>query len=356
MTAIDLRSDTVTKPTEAMLERMRDAELGDDSRDGDPTVRALEALAAERTGKQAGLLVASGTMGNLVAQLAHAQPGGTVLLEANAHILRSEMGGIAMIAGLFHRSIPGERGAMALDRLADAISPGLSAHRLGTALICLETTHNDAGGAVLPLDHMAAVHALAQRHGVPVHTDGARLFNAAVALGVPAARIAQHTDTLCFCVSKGLSAPIGSVLVGSHGFIMQARAFRRMIGGNLRQAGGIAAAGIVGLESMVDRLADDHAAARRLAEGLHRIDPRLVARDRVETNIVQVDTAASGRDAAEWIAALEQEGVRAGAWSGSLLRLVTHRHIDAAAVERAIAAFAIVAQRFAAAQPRRVAE
>jgi threonine aldolase len=356
MTAIDLRSDTLTKPTEAMLERMRAAELGDDSRDGDPTVRALEALAAERTGKPDAMFVPSGTMGNLVALLAHGQPGAAVLLEANAHILRSELGGVGGIAGLFHRAIPGRDGAMALDQLEAAISPGLAPHRLGTALICLETTHNDAGGAVLQLDHMAAVQTLAQRHGVPVHVDGARLFNAAVKLGVPAARIAAYADSVTFCVSKGLSAPIGSVLVGSHAFIQRARAFRRMIGGNLRQAGGLAAAGIVALETMVDRLADDHAAARRLADGLHRIDPRLVAPDRVATNIVQVDTGASGRSAAEWIAALEPEGVRAGAWSASLLRLVTHRHIDAAAVERSIAAFATVAQRFAATRPRQVAE
>jgi len=356
MTAIDLRSDTLTQPTETMLERMRGAALGDDSRDGDPTVRALEALAAERTGKADAMFVVSGTMGNLVALLAHGQPGGAVLLEANAHILRSELGGIGGIAGLFHRAIPGQDGAMMLDRLAEAISPALAPHRLGTSLICLETTHNDAGGAVLPLDHMAAVQALAQRHGVPVHVDGARLFNAAVRLGVPAARIAGYADSVTFCVSKGLSAPIGSVLVGSQAFIQRARAFRRMVGGNLRQAGGIAAAGIVALETMVDRLADDHAAARRLAEGLQRIDPRLVDAGRVATNIVQVDTEFSGRSAAEWIAALEPEGVRAGAWSASLLRLVTHRHIDEAAVERAIAAFASVAQRFAAARPRQVAE
>ena len=356
MSVIDLRSDTVTQPTEAMLERMRGAVLGDDSRDGDPTVRALEALAAERTGKADALFVVSGTMGNLVALLAHGQPGGAVLLEANAHILRSELGGIGGIAGLFHRAIPGEGGAMALDRLEEAISPGLAPQRLGTSLICLETTHNDAGGAVLPLDHMAAVHALAQRHGVPVHVDGARLFNAAVKLGVPAARLAAHADSVTFCVSKGLSAPIGSVLVGSHGFVERARAFRRMIGGNLRQAGGIAAAGIVALETMVDRLAQDHAAARRLADGLQRIDPRLVVADRVETNIVQVDTSFSGRSAAEWIAALAPEGVRAGAWSPSLLRLVTHRHIDDAAVERSIAAFATVAARFADSRPRQVAE
>ena len=356
MTPIDLRSDTLTKPTEAMLERMRTAELGDDSRDGDPTVRALEALAAERTGKQAGLFMVSGTMTNLVAQLTHGQRGGVVLLEANAHILRSELGGIAQIAGLFHRPIPGVRGAMDLDQLAEAISPGLTPHRLGTSLICMETTHNDASGAVLPLDHMAAVHALGQRHGVPVHTDGARLFNAAVKLGVPAERIARHTDSLCFCVSKGLSAPIGSVLVGSHDFILRARTFRRMIGGNLRQGGSLAAAGIVALETMVDRLADDHAVACRLADGLHRVDARLVAPERVETNIIQVDTAPSERSAAEWIAELDKEGVRAGAWSTNLMRLVTHRHIGVAEADRAVEAFATVARRLAQARPRQVAE
>src|SRR5215471_8549924 len=159
MAAIDLRSDTLTKPTEAMLERMRAAELGDDSRDGDPTVGKLEALAAARTGKEAAMFVVSGTMGNLVAQLTHGQRGGMVLIEANAHILRSELGGIAQIAGLFHKPIPGVRGAMNVDALAEAISPGLGPHRLGTSLICMETTHNDASGAVLPLAHMAAVHA-----------------------------------------------------------------------------------------------------------------------------------------------------------------------------------------------------
>ncbi len=356
MTAIDLRSDTVTRPTEAMLERMRAAELGDDSRDGDPTVGALEALAAQVTGKEAGLFVPSGTMGNLVALLAHGQPAAAVLLEANAHILRSELGGIGGIAGLFHRGIPGQRGEMDLNQLEDAISPGLAPNRLATALICLETTHNDAGGTVPSLAHMAAVQALAQRAGVPVHVDGARLFNAAVKLGVPATRITAHVDSATFCVSKGLSAPIGAVLVGTRAFIQRARAFRRMVGGNLRQAGGIAAAGIVALEQMIDRLADDHANARRLAEGLHRIDPKLVALDRIETNIVQVDTAGSGRTAAEWIAALEAEGVRAGAWSPSLMRLVTHRHIGVAEVDAAVKAFATVAARFAAARPRQVAE
>jgi threonine aldolase len=356
MTPIDLRSDTVTKPTEAMLERMRGADLGDDGREGDPTVRALEELAAERTGKEAGLFVVSGTMGNLVALLAHGQPGGAVVLEANAHILRSELGGVASLGGLFHRPVPGVRGEMDLELLAEAIGPGLSPVRLGTSVVCMETTHNDAGGAVLSLAHMAAVHALAGKHGVPVHTDGARLFNAAAKLGVPAKQIAQHTDTLQFCVSKALSAPVGSVIVGSKAFITRARTFRRMVGGNLRQGGVIAAAGIVALEQMVDRIADDHRMARALADGLHRVSARLLDPARVETNIVQVDIGWSGASAADWIAALEGHGIHTGAWSKTLLRLVTHRHIGATEVERAVAAFATVTQTFADARPRQVAE
>src|SRR5215469_14366867 len=237
-----------------MLERMRHAETGDDSRDGDPTVQALEALGARKTGKEAALFVPSGTMANLVALLTHAVPGGEVLLSEGAHILRSEMGGIAAIAGLPHRAIPAPRGAMDLDRLSEAIHQHLTGRQLATGLICMETTHNAAGGTVLPLSHMAAVHELAQKHEVPVHTDGARLFNAAVALGVAAAEIAAHTDTICFCISKGLSAPVGSLLAGPAKFIARARAFRRMVGGNMRQAGVVAAAGLVALDEMIDRL------------------------------------------------------------------------------------------------------
>jgi len=242
---IDLRSDTVTQPTPAMLEAMHAATSGDDSRDGDPTVRALEALAAEITDKEAAAFMPSGTMTNLVALLTHARRGGEVLIEAGAHILHSEKGGIAAVAGLMHRGLRGERGAMDIDMMRAAITPA-------TALICLETTHNGAGGTVLPLAHMQAVHELAAQHRLPVHTDGARLFNAAVALGVPARQIAQHTDSVCFCISKGLSAPVGSLLCGSVQFIDQARAHRRMLGGNMRQSGMLAAAGIVALDTMVE--------------------------------------------------------------------------------------------------------
>jgi len=336
---IDLRSDTVTHPTAEMLDAMHAARLGDDSRDGDPTVRDLEALAATRVGKEAGLFMPSGTLGNLVALMAHTGRGGEVLLEENAHILNSEMGAIAQVAGLFHRTIRGERGAMDLGVLAQTINAQMKPNKLATALIEMETTHNGAGGTVLPLDHMAKVHALGQQYGIPVHTDGARLFNAAVALGVSAERIARHTDTVAFCVSKGLSAPIGSLLCGSKEFIARARPFRRMLGGNLRQAGGLAAAGIVALETMVDRLADDHRTAKQLAEGLHRIAPGLVDPKSIETNIVRVDTSVSGWPAETWSAALLRRDVRVAPGGLMQLRFVTHRHISPAEVEATLQAF-----------------
>ena len=336
---IDLRSDTITRPTEAMLESMREASYGDDSRDGDETVMQLEALAAARTGKEAGAFMPSGTMTNLVAVLAHAQRGSEVLLEQGAHILTSELGGVAGLVGAFHRGIPGTRGAMDIDVLREKIRP-MTRNNIGTSLVCMETTHNQAGGAVLPLAHMQAVHALAREHGVPVHTDGARLFNAAAALRVDAREIAQHTDSVCFCVSKGLSAPVGSVLCGSHAYIERARAFRRMVGGNMRQAGPLAAAGIIALETMVDRLKEDHATAKQLAQGLHHIDARLLDPRDVETNLVRMDVSASGRTAAQWSDDLKQKGVRVSAASAMTLRFVTHRHIGNADVDAAVSAVA----------------
>jgi threonine aldolase len=318
---------------------MRRAELGDDSREGDPTVRRLEQAAAVATGKDAALFVSSGTMSNLVALLAHTGRGGEVLLDGDSHIMRSEMGGIASLAGLFCRTIPSARGAPDLSAIREHLSERLSANKLATALVCVETTHNSAGGAVLPLDYLARLRALTGEKNVPVHIDGARIFNAAVALGVPAADIARYGDSIGFCVSKGLSAPFGSVLCGSAAFIERARAYRRMVGGGMRQAGVMAAAGIVALERMIDRLAEDHRRARRIAEGLHAIDPRLADPRQVDTNIVMVEVGHAGGDAKAWIAALEGAGLSAGAWSRKSIRLVTHRHIDDAAVERTVAIF-----------------
>ena len=336
---IDLRSDTLTRPTEAMLESMREATFGDDSRDGDETVRTLEAMAASRTGKEAGAFMPSGTMTNLVAMLTHAQLGGEVLLEEGCHTLNAELGGIAGLAGLFYRGIPGRRGAMDLDTLREAIRPA-TRQNMGTALVWMENSHNRAGGAVLPLAHMRAVRELAQENGVPVHLDGARLFNAAHALGVNAKDVAQYADTACFCVSKGLSAPVGSVLCGGAAFIERARAYRRMVGGNMRQAGPLAAAGIVALETMVDRLPEDHRTAKRLAEGLHRIDASLCDPKDVETNLVRVDLKKSGKRAAQWSADLKSKGVGVAPADAWTLRFVTHRHVSAADVDAAVGAFA----------------
>jgi threonine aldolase len=336
---IDLRSDTVTRPTEAMLEAMRGATLGDDSRDGDPTVMKLEALAAERMGKESALFLPSGTMANLVALLAHGQRGGEVLLEEGSHVLYAELGGITGIAGLFPRGLPGRRGAMEVSALREAVRP-TTRNQMGTALIWMENTHNQAGGAVLPIEHMRTVHDIAQENGVPVHMDGARIFNAAVSLRIDARDIARHTDTVCFCVSKGLSAPVGSLLCGSAAFVERARAFRRMVGGNLRQSGPLAAAGIVALETMIDRLAEDHQNARRLAEGLHRVDASLCDPHHVETNLVRVDVKKSGKRAAEWSAALRQKGVLVSPCAAYALRFVTHRHISAPDVDAAVAAVA----------------
>src|SRR5882724_5806439 len=349
---IDLRSDTVTHPTEEMREAMRRAELGDDSREGDPTVRRLEEAAAARMGKEAALFVASGTMSNLVALLAHTGRGGEVLLDGDSHIVRSEMGGIASLAGLFYRAIPSTRGAPHLDEISEHLSGKLAANKLATALVCVETTHNSAGGAALPLDYLAALRDLTAEKSVPVHIDGARVFNAAVAQGVPVSAIARHGDSIGFCVSKGLSAPFGSVLCGSADFITRARAYRRMVGGAMRQAGVMAAAGLIGLDRMIDRLAEDHRRAKRLAEGLHAIDPRLCDPRLVETNIVMMEVSQTGVPAPEWIAALNAKGLQAGAWSPRSLRFVTHHHIDDVAVEEAIGIVRSVATTFAGSKER----
>ena len=339
---IDLRSDTVTLPTDEMREAMRDAALGDDLRDGDPTVRRLEEASAKISGKEAALFVASGTMANLVALLTHAGRGGEVLLDGRSHIMRSELGGVAQLAGLFPVVYPAERGTPDVPAVRELIHRKTTPGRIATALICVETTHNDAGGAVLPLASLSRLRAVADDHGIPVHIDGARLFNAAVALGATAAEVARNGDSVAFCVSKGLSAPIGSLLCGSAAFIERARAYRRMVGGAMRQAGVIAAAGIVALETMVERLADDHRRARALAAGLQAINPDLADPALVQSNIVRVDTAGSGMDAKAWADALATRGIRAGIWARTSLRLVTHRHIDDAAVAQTVAEFRAV--------------
>lgn len=337
---IDLRSDTVTHPTPAMLEAMCRAPLGDDGLDGDPTVRQLEEVSAARFHKAAALFVASGTMGNLVAVLAHARVPGEVLAEAASHLLNSERAA-AGLTGMHYRSLPGTSGLISLDALAAALDSSAGA-RCPSALVSVENTHNALGGTVAAPPALAALYALAADQGVPVHTDGARLFNAAVALGLPLHQLAEHTDSLTVCLSKGLSAPVGSVLMGSADFIQRARTIRRMLGGTLRQAGVLAAAGLVALEHMVDRLADDHQRARALYRGLQAMDAAWCGPAEPQTNIVRVRVGASAADGKLWEQQLALHGVRVRASGAGNLRLVTHRHIDDDAVTATLSAFRAV--------------
>lgn len=340
MRAIDLRSDTVTKPGPAMRSAMAAAEVGDDGYAEDPTVRRLEETAAARLGKEAALYLPSGTMGNLIALLTHAQRGEEVILEATSHIHRSELGGIAALAGLPSRPLAGVRGAVPLEAIEAACVAGDYGVLPRIRLLCLETTHNAAGGAVLPLDYMRDAAALARRFGLLVHVDGARLFNAAVALGVTPDAIARHADSVTFCLSKGLGAPVGSVLCGTRDFIGRARRTRRMVGGTMRQAGVLAAAGLYALEHMVERLAEDHAHARRLAAGLAEwgyCDPA-----QVETNIVFAEFAGSGMPAAEWAKRMGEHGIICRANSATRMRLVLHADVSGQDVDAALSAFAAV--------------
>lgn len=334
----DLRSDTVTRPTEAMYARMRAAPIGDDGLDGDPSVRELEAAVATMLGKEAGLYVPTCTMANLLAVLAHTQRHQQVVLEANAHMFTTERGG-SLLAGLAYTAVEGSMGAMDLNRLTAAIKPG--AYRIGVGLIAIETSHNNAGGAVLPLEHMRDVHVLAQRHGVPVHIDGARLMNAAAALGVPAATLGEHAESVSLCLSKGLSAPVGAVLAASGKAIGVARAYRKVLGGTQRQAGIMAAAGLEALLTMSARMTDDHAQARALSDRLNAIGAPLAA-STPDTNIVQVQVGETGMSSHQWVDALSEHGVFARPWGDSILRCVTHRHIDARDIEHAADAFAQV--------------
>ena len=332
---VDLRSDTVTLPTEAMYVRMRDAPLGDDGLEGDPTVRALEVTASQALGKEAGLFVPSCTMANLLAILAQVQRSEQILLEAQAHMVNTERGA-ATFTGTFLLGIPGADGAMDLDRLEDALRPDASPLRTG--MVALETSHNAAGGTALPLLHMVAVAGLAWTRGIPVHLDGARLFNAAAHLEVTPAEIAAHVDTVSLCLSKGLSAPAGAVLAGPASVIAEARRLRKMIGGTQRQIGVVAAAGLEAVTVMGARLAEDHARANQLSEGLNTLGPRISA-NKPQTNIVQVDLAGTGRDSARWVGDLEAAGIRTRPLGERRLRLVTHRHIESDDVERAVAVF-----------------
>ena len=337
---VDLRSDTVTQPTSAMYQRMMSAPLGDDALDGDPTARELEETCARLLGKEAALFAPSCTMANLLAVLTHLSRGQQLVLEADAHMYVMERGA-ATFTGAFYVPVGGSEGQMDLERLEEAISPGPRS-RLKTGLIALETTHNNAGGTVLPLPHMATVQRMGRERGIPVHLDGARLFNAAAYLQVAPAEITHHCDTVSLCLSKGLSAPMGAVLAGSAQAMSKARALRQMLGGQQRQVGVVAAAGLEAVTVMGDRLLEDHARAKRLSRAAREAYPLLKVAD-PQTNIVQIDVSGTGRSAADWTERLSSHGLLLRAWGKSLLRCVTHRHIGDEDIEYAARAFSSAA-------------
>lgn len=331
----DFRSDTVTRPTPEMYAAMAGAELGDDVLGDDPTVQRLEALAAEMLGKEAGLFVASGTMGNLVAILAHTRPGDEVLLDRDSHSMRYEVGGPAAIAGVLTRQYPSIRGVPDVEAIRTEMhAPNL--HAPGTGLLVLENTHNRSGGCIIPLKVHRELHAIARERGVPVHLDGARLFNAAVASGVPAREFAACAESVSICLSKALSCPAGSVLCGTREFIEHARRHRKRLGGGMRQAGILAACGLVALRTMVERLEQDHRLARTLAEGLADVPGLQVDMESVQTNMVYVETAGGARQIRIKLA---ENNVLVIDVAPRTLRLVTHRDVDAEDVENAVAAF-----------------
>jgi len=346
---VDLRSDTLTLPTPQMREAMARAEVGDDVWEEDPTVKRLEAMAAERLGKAAGLFVSSGTMGNLISVVSQAQAGQEVILDLDSHIFNNEVAGAAIIGSLQMRPVKTERGFLTPDQVREALRPA-NIHIPTTGLVCVENTHNRHGGTCCTPEAIDAVAAVAHDAAVPVHMDGARLFNAAVALKRPARDFVRNVDSVTFCVSKGLAAPVGSVICGSAEFIGKARRVRKMLGGGMRQAGIIAAAGIVALETMVDRLAEDHANARALAEGLAKLPGLTINLASVQTNIVifQVkrgNQAASAAATAELVAGCGARKVKIHAIGPDSIRCVTHKDIDAEDIGRTLDAFAEITRK-----------
>jgi len=340
---VDLRSDTLTLPTPEMREAMARAEVGDDVWREDPTVQRLEAAAAARLGTEAGLLVASGTMGNLVSVVAHTQAGQEVVLDLDSHIYNYEVAGSTVVGNVQMRPVKTERGFLTPEQVQESLRPS-NIHIPPTGLVCLENTHNRHGGTCCAPEEIAAVAAVAHGAGVPVHMDGARLFNAAVALGRDPREFVRPVDSVTFCLSKGLAAPVGSVVCGSAAFVERARRVRKMIGGGMRQAGVLAAAGLVSLERMVDRLAEDHVNAAVLAEAVAAMPGLVVDLACVQTNIViiRVDRGDGPRSRAateELVRGCAARKVKIHAMGPSAIRCVTHKDVDAEDIRRAVDAF-----------------
>ena len=337
MKLIDLRSDTVTQPTDEMRRAMAAAEVGDDVFGEDPSINELQERAAAVLGKEAGLLTSSGTMSNLISTLAYSSHGDEIIMGDQAHMFWNESAGQAALAGVQTRLVPNDpQGRLDPEDVAAAIRPSGNLHFPRTSMLCLENTHNRCSGGVLTPEDTKSVCDAAHDAGVPVHLDGARIFNAAIALEVPAAELVREVDDLSFCLSKSLSCPVGSVLVGSREFIDNARRWRKMLGGGMRQAGVLAAAGLVALDTMVDRLAEDHQNARRLAHGLANIDGLNVDPEQIQTNIVFFEVDTKLGTAADMIAALERQDVKVSYPGKQSIRMVTHRHITPEDIEEAL--------------------
>lgn len=345
MNYIDLRSDTVTRPTEEMREAMALAEVGDDVYLEDPTVNKLQELAASMLGKEAALFVPSGTMGNQVCVNLHTRPGQEVILEQRSHIYNYEMSAMAALSGTLARPVHAEDGILDWPSIEAEIRPRSSYYVAETGLVALENTHNMAGGVVTPVSMMEEICEAAHAAGLPVHLDGARIFNAAIALGRPVADLARPFDSVMFCLSKGLCAPIGSLILGSTSFIEKALGVRRMFGGAMRQAGVIAAAGIVAMEKMTGRLVEDHESAQRLARGLAEIRGICVDPERVHTNIVVFDISATGMDTNLFSAVLKENGVLANGISLREMRMVTHKDVSRSDCETAVEVVRTILER-----------
>ncbi|MCC6446038.1 MAG: low specificity L-threonine aldolase [Armatimonadetes bacterium] len=332
---VDLRSDTVTVPTPEMRRAMFEAEVGDDVFGDDPTVNRLQEMSAALLGKEAALFVPSGTMGNQVAIHTHVRPGEEILLEESCHILSYELAAASVISGAQTRPLKGVRGIPAPADVERAVHIE-DDHTPGTALLCLENTHNLAGGTVLSPEGMRALCETAHRNGLKVHLDGARLFNAAVALGGEARLLADGADSVMFCLSKGLACPVGSLLCGSREFIVKAHRNRKMFGGGMRQVGIIAAAGIVALETMIARLTEDHARCRRLAEGISRMPGLSVDMASVQTNILYFQVGHPRYTAEQLVQRLAREGILCLNLDARSVRLVTHKDVDSEDIDRAL--------------------
>jgi threonine aldolase len=327
MTMIDLRSDTVTRPTAAMRAAMAAAEVGDDVIDVDPTVDRLQCMTADLLGKEAALFMPSGTMTNQVAVRLHCKPGDELLCEAGCHIFFYEQGGFAQLSGVVARTLPGEYGILSPDQFIGQVRPD-NEHLVRTRLVCLENTHNRGAGRVLPYEGVAEIGRWARDNGLRTHLDGARLFNAVAASGIEAAQWAQHFDTVSVCFSKGLGAPVGSALVGSRDLIREARRHRKLFGGGMRQSGIIAAGALHALQYHRDRLADDHAHAQLLAQAIRQIDGLTLVPDTVDTNIVIFAVDRSLGTAGEFASTLKAQGVWMLAIGESLVRAVTHLDVN----------------------------